>query len=59
METTAINNLNCVIEQREKMINAIIFKKYKVNSDKQFDSLYKRYNNKSYSQLVKIYDTLF
>ena len=51
---TAINNLNNVVEQREKMIDSIIFQKHKVKTDNQYDSLYKRYSKKSYSELVKL-----
>jgi hypothetical protein len=50
--TTAINNLNKVIDQREKMIDDIIYSKHTVTTDKQYDSLYKRYNSKSYKDLI-------
>jgi hypothetical protein len=58
VEQESINNLNEVIDQREKMIDTIISSKHTVEPDKQYNSLYRRYSGKSFKDLKKLYSQL-
>jgi hypothetical protein len=51
---TDISKLNDVVDQREKMIDSIIYSKHTVKTDKQYNSLYKKYSVKSFSALLKL-----
>jgi predicted metallo-beta-lactamase superfamily hydrolase len=55
---SSIDNLNNVVEQREKMIDNIIFSQHNVTTDKQYDTLFNRYSKKSYIQLVKKFNSI-
>ena len=51
----SIENLNNVVEQREKMIDTIICAKFFIKNDNMYDRLMLRYGKKSYLELKKLH----
>lgn len=55
---TAINRLNEVQREREKLISDIISKRHNPKTDRQFDLLERRYKRHNYQKLVNIHNKL-
>ena len=52
----AIDNLNKVVREREKMIHTIIDRKRNPRNDAEYDKLWRRYSGYGFQQLVRLSD---